>query len=193
MNVCGIDLSLTNTAVCVGSSDSHVMQCFHAGKPAGSVHGRTARFEALVDQIVRFIEENGPVGLVAIEGYSYGSVGGQAWDRAEYRGILNFHLIEMATHIYEVAPMMLKKFCAGKAGPGKAMVIGALTRDYGVAFTTDDAYDAFGLFRMGLCLAGYAEPRTRAQRECIDTVLGLKNKAKRSKQPEDVISELFPF
>jgi hypothetical protein len=46
---------------------------------------------------------------------------------------------------------------------------------------------------MGLCLAGYAEPRTRAQRECIDTVLGLKNKAKRSKQPEDVISELFPF
>lgn len=202
MIVVGIDPSLSNTAVCIGSAEGYAMQCFHAGKPADSVQGRTARFETLVAQVVEFIEANGPVELVAIEGYSYGSTGGAAWDRAEYRGILNFHLIELAPHIYEVAPLTLKKFVLGKIvkrpkgapSPGKTPIITRIGQDYGETFTYDDEFDAFALWRLGLCLAGRVEPKNRPQRECVDTLLGVKSKADPAqRRVERLLGEELPF
>jgi Holliday junction resolvasome RuvABC endonuclease subunit len=177
MIVCGIDPSLSCTAVCLGDADRYDMLAFKSAPGGRTVVERTRRFEGHVAKIMQpiesAVEKLGGVDVICIEGYAHMSNNAHSHALAEFGGILRFHLVEITEHVYEVAPMTLKKFCAGKAGPGKAMVVAALTRDYEVGFPTDDAYDAFGLFRLALCLGGFAEPRTRAQRECVDTVLGL--------------------
>jgi hypothetical protein len=187
LNVAGIDTSLSNTAICVGSLESgRNMLVVPGGPPAWGVVNRTYRFETIVSQIVAFLEPFAPLEAVLLEGYSWGSEGGQATDRAECRGILNFHLVDMAKHIYEPAPMTLKKFVLGKVekrpkgtkSPGKTPIIAAIARQHGLQFQTDDEYDAFALWQLGLLCVGADVPRTTSQRECVDTVLGLKDKSK---------------
>jgi Holliday junction resolvasome RuvABC endonuclease subunit len=176
MIVCGIDPSLSCTAVCIGDATMHEMHAFKSAPQGRRVVERTRRFEDHVAKIMQPLEvaaARGGLDVICIEGYAHMANTGHQHALAEFGGILRFHLVELTDAVYEVAPMTLKKFAAGKAGPGKAGVISALTRDYGVGFPTDDCFDAFGLFRLALVLGGGAEPRTRAQREVIDTVLGL--------------------
>jgi Holliday junction resolvasome RuvABC endonuclease subunit len=195
MIVAGIDPSLSCTAVCIGDAERHDMHAFKSAPEGRRLVERTRRFEDHVAKIMQPLEVLG-VDVICIEGYAHMANTGHQHALAEFGGILRFHLIELTDAVYEVAPMTLKKFCAGKAGPGKAGVISALTRDYGVGFPTDDCFDAFGLFRMALVLGGGAEPRTRAQREAIDTVLGLEQakKAERSeKRVQRLLTEELPF
>jgi Holliday junction resolvasome RuvABC endonuclease subunit len=185
--VVGIDPSLSNTAVCIGPDSNFEygvdLQSFKSEATGRRLVERTRRFEDLVARVMQPIEQSQPIDVVCIEGYSFMSNNGHSHALAEYGGILRFHLVELCEHIYEVPPMTLKKFVAGKAGPGKTMVISALCRDHGVHFRTDDEYDAFGLYRMALVLAGGAEAKSRAQREAIDSVLGLKpSKADRAQK-----------
>lgn len=140
-----------------------------------SVIRRIERFEDLVARVMKPIEAAGVADVICIEGYAHMANTGHQHALAEFGGILRFHLVEFSAQIYEVPPSTLKKFCCGSGAPGKVGVAVALSKDYAVNFGGDDnRWDAFGLYRMALVLAGAAEAKTRAQREAIDTVLGLK-------------------
>jgi len=54
-------------------------------------------------------------------------------------------------------------------------VVSSLARRYGIDFCTDDEADAFGLYRLGLCLSGQVEPDTKAQAQCVEKVLTTRN------------------
>jgi Holliday junction resolvasome RuvABC endonuclease subunit len=160
--------------------------------PAGdNAIRRTARFEDLVARIMEPLEKMGTFDVICIEYYAHTKNPKTTIHLAEFGGILRFHLTQIAAQIYEPAPSTLKKFCCGSGAPGKVGTATALVRDYGVNFGSDDnQYDAFGLYRMALVLAGGAECRTRAQREAIDTVLGLKTKT-REERSEKALEKLF--
>lgn len=175
----GIDPSLTGTAVCIGNGlDYHEVTRFTSEAVGYKVAARTERYEDLVARVMMPIEAVAMVGntidAICIEGYAHNKNPRVTIELAEYGGILRFHLIAFCKNIWQPAPTTLKKFCSGRGdGKGKTAVIAALTHSYGVNFRTDDEYDAFGLYRMALCLAGAAEPKGRAQREAIDAVLGV--------------------
>lgn len=169
MIVAGIDPSLSNTAVCSGQ-DRWDMHCF-GSKPKGrSVKNRMARLESLVVRVHEHLKEVDPT-VIFIEGYSHGSVH-QAHQLGEYGGILRWHLLDITPHIYEVAPMTLKKFVTGSGKGQKLGIATEIARKFMVSFETDDAFDAFGLWRMALAAVGEIEPTNQAQRDTIHTVLG---------------------
>lgn len=193
MIVCGIDLSMSNTAVCLGPPEGPVnIGRYHSEPASRRVVPRIRRFEDLVARIMHPIDRYQPA-VICIEGYAHNANTGNALALAELGGILRFHLVEITDQVFDVAPLTLKKFVLGKVekgSKGKTPMIARLSRDYDVQFKSDDEYDAFALHRLALCLAGAVEPTSRAQRECMDTVLGVKEKT-REEQAEKVLHDLF--
>lgn len=171
--VAGIDPSLTNTAVVVGSTGVHDVRTFSSEPRGTHVEARMARCERLVNEIVDFVRDNA-VEVVCIEGYSYGSNMPGHHAIVEYGGLLRYRLVPHCA-IYEVAPSTLKKFATGKGNGSKVPMISAITKRYGVEFRSDDEYDAFALFRLALCVAGTVEPETLAQAESIKKVVETRN------------------
>lgn len=160
--IVGIDPSLTGTAVCVGETTKVI-----TSPPSGPLPAlRIARYRVLVSQVLIVVPKQS---LVFIEGYSFGSNGGQATDRAEYGGILRYHLCGhgMECTVVEVPPTSLKKWATGSGAGDKTPMIAALTKRYGVEFRTNDEYDAYALARLGEQYAGLVEPANQIQAEVI--------------------------
>lgn len=198
----GIDPSLTGTAVCIGNQHGdHKVLRFGSESRGRKVADRTDRFEDLVNRVMQPIENAAAMehlACICIEGYAHNKNPRVTIELAEYGGILRFHLIEHCRNIWQPVPSQLKKFTSGHGGgKGKTMVISAICRDYGVQFRTDDEYDAFGLYRMALCLAGAVQTKGRAQREVLDALLGIEptkeEKAQRraEKRVENLLEKPF--
>lgn len=168
-NVAGIDPSLSNTAIVAGGESAwHARSC--SSKPTGkTVAARFARYSSLVGQVVTLVEAHRCT-HVFIEGYSFGHNMAGHHDIVEYGSLLRYGLLPLA-QVFEVAPATLKKFATGKGNAQKVAVVGALSRKYDVAFQTDDEYDAFALYLLGLCVAGVKAPANSAQQACVETVL----------------------
>ena len=171
--ILAIDPSLTNTAVVLGGCPDWTMRTFGSKNRGDDAVSRIVRASQLVRDIREWVTEFNPIRAVYIEGYSFGSNDSRARYSAEYGGLLRAMLIECCSlAVIEVAPTTLKKFCTGKGGGKKEMVIAHLMKRYDVEFATNDEFDAYGLYRLGLVAEGLEEAQNQAQRECVDKVLG---------------------
>lgn len=190
--IIGIDPSLTNTAVIRGDARDYQIATFGSTFEGDRVVERVERYDGLVAGIMDWIGSE-PVDAIYIEAYSYGSNDARAKFSAEYGGILRWHLAELTDRIFEVAPMTLKKFCTGAGKGGKELVCAHLSRRWHVMFGSNDEFDAFGLFRLGLVAEGLYEATNQAEREAADKALGVKRpKAKKRRAataPE--VTQLF--
>lgn len=193
MKILAIDPSLTNTAAVFGDADGYAVKCFPS-KPCGtSVFARMDRCREVRIDLEDWIEDQRKLAVtfqriaIYIEGYSFGSRGAAVTQIAEFGGVLRYFISQYSSRVYEVAPTTLKKFCTGKGAGKKEMVIAHLMKRYDVEFNTNDEYDAYGLYRLGLVAEGLVEPANQAQREAVDTVLGrsAKKSNKRRVRSED--------
>lgn len=183
--ILAIDPSLTNTAMFYGHDGAHDGATFGSKNIGDGVAARIERYDEFISRMMEWIGDRKPTAIY-IEAYSYGSNDARAKFSAEYGGILRWHLAELTVRIFEVAPMTLKKFCTGKGAGGKDLVAAHLAKRWGVMFKTNDEFDAFGLFRLGLVAEGLAEPDNQAQREAADRVLGIAPAKKKSLKPRSV-------
>lgn len=178
--VIGIDPSLTGFAICVmDASKDYETKRWTTHFLGNRVDARMDRVLPLIECVMEVVDEAKPK-VIAIEGYSYGSNDRGNVERIEMGGILRADLHTLADcEVFEVAPMTLKKFCTGKGKGNKVAMIVAMTKRWGVEFGDDDRYDAYGLARMALCLAGLSKPGTAPQRESVESVLRGPRKKKR--------------
>ena len=172
MIVCGIDPSLTRTAVCVGSSLTDItMRTFESRNLGPDVSDRMRRLIPLAAQIDSLLAETKP-DLILIEGYSFGSTN-RISEMAEWGGCLRWHLVDHAP-VLEVAPSTLKKFVTGSGKGEKQMMIAHVASTYGKIFGTNDEVDAYGLYVMALAVAGVIPCRNQAQRDSVAKVIGTR-------------------
>lgn len=173
----GIDPSLTGTAVCSLDPVNMTMPCIDtfSSKPADGLVNRFERFGNLVSEIFEEMPlENGAV--IAIEGYSFASKGGKAFDRVEFGALLRNQLLKLGVAVYEVPPSSLKLFAAGKGNADKTAMALAVFKRWGQELRDDNQVDAYALARMAACIAGFDQPQTDAQKRAIDSVLHGKPK-----------------
>jgi len=187
MTLLAIDPSLTNTAIVRGDAHGYALQSFSSNNIGDNVAGRITRYDLHVAGMMEWIGDTA-IDAIYIEAYSYGSNDARAKFSAEFGGILRWHLADLTDRIFEVAPMTLKKFCTGAGKGGKDMVIAHLARRWNIVLKSNDEYDAFGLYRLGLVAEGLAEPDNNAQREAANKVLGISTPkaAKKSAAAADV-------
>lgn len=181
--IVAIDPSLSKTAIVIGAKRFSEMTTCGSVPCGDSVADRIKRFHRQARQVCDLswmLTKNVRVTAVYIEGYSMGSTG-KITSICEYGGILREHLLRFTDRIYEVAPSTLKKFAIGKGTGSKDMVAAHLTKRYGVLLNSNDEYDAYGLYRLGLVAEGWEEAANQAQREAVDTVLGLNVKPKKKR------------
>ena len=134
---------------------------------ASGLAERIERYQLLTQQTVAVIKVAEPEAIF-IEGLSHGSRGSGTLSLAEYRGILSVALLDVCRQVYEVPPTTLKLFIAGKGNANKTAMITACVRRYGVAYETDDEYDAYGLCSLGACVLGWEEPSNAGQKRAIE-------------------------
>jgi crossover junction endodeoxyribonuclease RuvC len=171
--IAAIDPSLTSTGIVCGTSAEDYQVTRHGSKPCGdSCSDRFGRFERLLAGIVSILEDNKPQ-LILIENYSFGSKqSGVTQARiTEFGGLLRWHLLEHTQLVVEIAPSTLKKFVTGKGNAKKETMLGHVQKRWGVMFDTSDEADAFGLYRMGLVMAGVVKAETVPQAESVATVM----------------------
>lgn len=173
--VVGIDPSLTNTAIVCGCDKTRCDITTMTSKPHGAkVEDRICRYVAIAKSVrewVKGLSEQFAAVAIYIEGYSMGSKGNAFTAICENGAILRYALLGISNRIIEVPPSTLKKFACGKGNAPKDMVAANLTKRYDVLFNSNDEYDAYGLWRMGLIAEGLDTPQTKLQQEAIDKLL----------------------
>lgn len=186
MNVCGIDPSISGTAICLGdvhgdfacrNPDCHVQFPSPSIPPrqrkGSRAMQRMQRFERTIEQIMDVLNERPPA-LVLIEGYSFGSTN-RAAEIGEFGGLLRWHLTDFTPLVYEVAPCTMHKFLGVEKqkikGDAKQRVASAVKKRYGETFENDDLTDAYCYFRMGFASLSPHLLETR-QRQALKTVYG---------------------
>jgi Holliday junction resolvasome RuvABC endonuclease subunit len=110
--------------------------------------------------------------IVLIEGYSFASQGRAVLSLAEFGGVLRMALLSLAIRIVEVPPSCLKKFVCGKGNAGKTDVIAALARQHDIGYSTNDEYDALGLWLMGRVLVDGDYATNKTQTEAVGALHG---------------------
>lgn len=166
--VMSCDPSLTGCAF-ASSDGTDLHECELTSKPAKHIGETLVRFRQLAAPIVAEAASKLPR-LFVVEGLSFGSMGGAAFDRAGFRWVLFDHIAPHVGQIIEVSPSSLKKHSAGKGSADKVAVASALAHRHGRSFASDNQADAFGLLQIGLQLMGLREPANQAQRDVLTTV-----------------------
>lgn len=170
MIVAGIDPSLSQTSVVIGSGPNDFKVFNHRSKPLGaSSAARVARYDALVAEIMVSIRSKRP-DRIFIEGYAFGAKMAREV-LGEFGGILRWHLVEIDPLLTEISPMGLKKFVTGKGSGQKDQMMLGVYRNWGYEPRGNDDADAFGLWKMGLCICGQEQPTNQAQREAVSKVV----------------------
>lgn len=188
MIICGIDPSLTGTAIVVSDPsagpEGYAVRRFSSKNIGDDVKNRFKRFEYMINEIDAWLDER-RVTHCFLENYSFGS----DWNvtlLAEFGGLLRWHLVTRE-FVAEVAPTTLKKFVTGRGDTkGKSIIGSHMTARWGVLFDNDDLQDAYCLWRLGRCCLGIDEPDTQARREAVGKVMGfdVPKEPKPRKKPE---------
>lgn len=167
--IVGIDPSLTNTAVCSGSSeDDQAMKCFRSKNLGDHVAGRMKRIEGAMGQIDQYVRSLSP-SLILIEGYAFGAKNNREY-LGEYCGVLKWHLVDVAP-VIEVAPTTLKKFVTGKGVGKKDLMLQMVTYKWGKVFDTNDETDAFALWQLGLVVSGNQDASNNDHRQIVKKLM----------------------
>lgn len=142
----GLDLSLTGSGVC-RFHRSHVdTQLWSAGKKLRGAE----RLHTLATMLERYVSD-GPVKLIGIEGYSFGSRNGG--ERiGEWGGVARVILFRHGIEFIEIAPNQVKKFVTGKGSGPKAVVMKELFKRFGVDRDDDNEADAAVIAIMTACV-----------------------------------------
>lgn len=152
MTIVGIDPSLTSTGV----ANIH-NQLVTAGVVTSTGHrgdtlpARIARITGLIDHVLDWVPLDS---LVIIEGPSYGSIGGSAWDRAGYWHRLVRRLEQHGCRIAVVAPTTRAQWATGSGRADKAAVAAAIARMVPTKLVSSDAADAVTMALMGAAHLG---------------------------------------
>lgn len=188
MIIIGIDPSLSCTSVVGGSiremGEIYASNTFGSKPTKGEINA-VARYEGLAYATSRWIADtfSGPY-AVYVEGYSYGS----PFNReilGEYRSILYQSLrdiCDVKDLAGVIATTSLKKFVAGKGNADKKEMAQGVLKNWGAKFRTHDEVDAYGLFRIGLCLQGLAVPSCETQSDALDSIVKPAKKAPRKRR-----------
>jgi Holliday junction resolvasome RuvABC endonuclease subunit len=190
--IAGIDPSLSATGVVIADPakgpEAFTHRIFSSKSLGEGVRARFTRFEDLVGRITHHLRESG-VTDIYLEGYSLGSKFNVTL-LAEFGGILRWNLLDVG-EVSEVAPTTLKKFVTGAGNTkGKDLFAAHIVKRYDVMLSSQDLFDAFGLFRLGLCCQNLAPCDNDAQREAVAKVMGLE--IPKTKKPRKV-KEKPPF
>jgi len=138
--VVGLDLSLRSTGVCVNDiAHNHLTGILLEEKKLLGA----ARLSSIRHRILDTLYTYRP-SLVAIEGYSFGSMNRLA-DIGELGGVVQVELQELHIPFIVVSPKMLKKFVTGSGSASKETVIKAVASRYGYVTGSDDIADATAL------------------------------------------------
>lgn len=190
MILCGIDPSLTGTAVVVSDPangpEAFRLARFSSKNQGDDVRSRIKRFELMISQIDAYLKHSG-VSHVWIEGYSHASKFNVSI-LGEFGGLLRWHLIERE-FVAEVAPTTLKKFATGAGNTkGKDLLAAHVANRWGVMFDNSDAFDAYSLWRLGRCCMSIDIPANQAQREAVGKVMHIdvpkEKKPRRKPEPK---------
>ena len=164
--VVGIDPSLSNTGICSGHSPENkntTMKCIgrkpKKGETFKTVAQRVVRINELIDQIKDHLTRVSP-DIILIEAYAHSKNQKGKSSTIEFGGVLRCLLVEQAKQVIEVSPTTLKKFVLGKGVGNKELIIANVYKRWGVLFESSDEADAYVLYRMGLCYAGFASQRS---------------------------------
>ena len=151
----GMDLSLTNSGVCVVNNDGGILAIDSVRtEPCGdTIKERFARYEYIARKI-KEISKNvcGKTVAIAMENYSYGSKGRIIQLVEAGTLVRRMTYISKVEHVIEVAPIQLKKFLLGKVkGKGKNVkniMCREVFREFGDIIDDDNQVDAFILARI---------------------------------------------
>lgn len=168
--VVGIDASLTNTAVVIGDGERFRLKEFGSKSTGDSARARIERYDTLVADIVKFIESQQPIRAIYIEDYAFSRNGAGQSRLCELGGILRWHLVDFTLRVVEVKANTLKKFVTGKGNAPKDTMLAHIQKRWDQLFESNDAGDAYGLYKLGLCVEEIAEADTVAMREAVQTV-----------------------
>lgn len=140
--VCGVDLSLTSTAVSAlhtGTGDLYLHRVRSSGKATDSLHAKIARYRDLAENIARAACSSSPA-LVAIEGAQFATSKDTS---AHRRAGLWWRTVDMiiaaGIPVVEVPPSTLKKWGTGKGNAGKDLVLAAAVRRWAQVTQNDEA------------------------------------------------------
>ena len=180
MIVIGVDPSLTQTALVIGTSPTDFRVSFHRSKPLGdTVRHRVQRYDNLVASVRKEIElatinvpfvdinqnEFNPC-RIFVESYAYGAKINREI-LGEFGGILRWNLVDFDKDLAEVPILSLKKFTTGKGAGQKDQMQMFCLKNWGYQPANNDECDAYCLYRLGLCVCGLDEPTNQAQREVV--------------------------
>lgn len=163
----GIDPSLSGTGISfnqVGLGYTRTVSSLEKG---------VKRVVDLSDNIVGLVAKNQPF-IVVIEGLALQSRTGHALERAGLWYLTVAKLLEYGHPVYQVAPNSLKKFVTGKGNSEKSLMMREVYRKWDYIAENDNEADAFGLMRIGMCIAGIDEPRNESQRDVLKKVSEVK-------------------
>lgn len=147
----GLDLSLTATGVCVIREDN--TQFFTVKTKPEHYVSPEARFEYIKNEVIRHLPECPYAAHIAIEDYSYGSVG-KSFSKAELHGLIKNALFTRGYVFAQYSPSSLKKFVSGKGNAGKDVVIKCVYQHWGHDLTDNNQADACVLAHMARCANG---------------------------------------
>jgi len=138
----GIDPGLRHPAVCVARSGASGFE-FELVSVQPKLRG-AARLDYIAQAVLAPLRAAG-VRFVAIEGYSYHSIG-RLCQLGEVGGVLRRDLWGAGIQYAELSPAELKKFVSGKGSASKETMIHSVLQHYGVdTEDDDDLADAVGL------------------------------------------------
>lgn len=139
MNFIGLDLSLRATGWAdVNEAGGSIFGVLPKTKLKGVPRLLHLRRE------LRVVMPEGP-SVIAVEGYSMGSKG-RVFDIGEWGGIAKLDLYERGDSVVLlVPPSSLKMFVTGSGNAGKAEVVAAVNKRFGISTKDDNEADALGL------------------------------------------------
>lgn len=163
MKILGIDLSLNSTAItCLDDTNKHVVYFFTKIKSLSTKFERSyylnkdlidmTRLNFVSTKIKEILTTEEP-DYVAIEDYSYASVG-QQFDIGELGGVIKLMIIkEFETPLRLYKPTQIKQFITGKGHSPKSVILTAIYKRYKIDFSeyessADDVADSYGIAKM---------------------------------------------
>lgn len=161
--VTGLDISLTATGVAATTSSGDVLlTTISPDKKLLDMQ----RMDWLINKInIQCANRD----LVAIEGLAFSRNLPSATERAGLHWMLRHWLWERSIPTVIVSPTALKKFVTGKGSAEKSLMLREVFRRWNITANNDNEADAYGLYRISLCLLG-EETQTQAQRDVIATL-----------------------
>ena len=166
--IVGIDPSTSATGVVYGIGNREASSKIFSKR--GKLPKGMERFEILEDLVARIsdhVQMCYPKAIYIEHYFAAMRNGVQAL--YEFGALLRWELMEIAP-VIEVSTTALKKFATGKGNSPKSVCAAHIAKRYQVEFSSDDLYDAYGLWRLGRVHQGIDEPANQKQREVIEAL-----------------------